>query len=514
MGHDADSCPERLSQKQLDNVSKVSKRRLDSNCEQCESMLNKLRKLRQKQELEAVQAKGQAASNDLEVARQKLKDAAEEAEEARRAASSAQAKAQEEVEKAGEARRAASSAQRAAEEVARAAQVEVEEAAMAAQAQVQAAIANAHAEQAIAKAALTEAAKWREEAEKEKQRVAARGAEVRTSADGLSTLPVPQRFGRQVMVGRGRKGETLGAGGMGGVERMRHIGGAAVAVKTPMARQALPPAERHSYAAREVDNELRILHLCAPNPNVIHAFGAFGLAEDWPRFIMEAADTDLSKRIQSRVAWSTFELEQIALGVACGLERVHLVGVIHCDIKPQNVLLVGNVAKVADFGVACYRRPSEPGDETRTQPAPFPWLHDTGGTCTWFSPERAEAFWMLPESSNLRLSDKEDVWAFGCLLQAMADMQTAPCWLRLSGQVNDVDDVHSWFTSKVGQKWCAKASYPFEDVSVAATNRDPGARPTMAEVRGALAGKFQLPMKNSGKAACERAQRLEAFYSQ
>jgi len=216
---------------------------------------------------------------------------------------------------------------------------------------------------------------------------------------------------------------------MGGVERMRHIGGAAVAVKTPMARQALPPAERHSYAAREVDNELRILHLCAPNPNVIHAFGAFGLAEDWPRFIMEAADTDLSKRIESRVAWSTFELEQIALGVACGLERVHLVGVIHCDIKPQNVLLVGNVAKVADFGVACYRRPSEPGDETRTQPAPFPWLHDTGGTCTWFSPERAEAFWMLPESSNLSV----------CLTRRMCGRSVAffrpwlTCRRRLAG---------------------------------------------------------------------------------
>ena len=43
---------------------------------------------------------------------------------------------------------------------------------------------------------------------------------------------------------------------------------------------------------------------------------------------------------------------------------------------------------------------------------------------------------------------------------------------------------------------------PFEDVSVAATNRDPGARPTMAEVRGALAGKFELPHKTSGEAAC------------
>ena len=80
--------------------------------------------------------------------------------------------------------------------------------------------------------------------------------------------------------------------------------------------------------------------------NVIHAFGAFGLAEEWPRFIMEAADTDLRKRIKTRAAWSTFELEQIALGVACGLERVHLMGVIHCDIKPEKGMSLVVVAYI------------------------------------------------------------------------------------------------------------------------------------------------------------------------
>ena len=87
------------------------------------------------------------------------------------------------------------------------------------------------------------------------------------------------------------------------------------------------------------------------------------------------------------------------------------------------------------------------------------------------------------------------MWAFGCLLEAMTRMDVSPCWLRSSGKVDDVDCVHSWFTSEVGRKWCAKASYPFQDVSVAATHRDPEARPTMVEVRGALAGKFELPSK-------------------
>ncbi|HWB81484.1 MAG TPA: serine/threonine-protein kinase [Nannocystaceae bacterium] len=38
--------------------------------------------------------------------------------------------------------------------------------------------------------------------------------------------------------------------------------------------------------------------------------------------------------------------------VADGLEALHARGLVHCDVKPANILVVGDVAKLADFGVA------------------------------------------------------------------------------------------------------------------------------------------------------------------
>ena len=36
--------------------------------------------------------------------------------------------------------------------------------------------------------------------------------------------------------------------------------------------------------------------------------------------------------------------------MACGLEAIHGIGVVHCDVKPENILLIGGTAKLADFG--------------------------------------------------------------------------------------------------------------------------------------------------------------------
>ncbi|XP_065865927.1 G-type lectin S-receptor-like serine/threonine-protein kinase LECRK3 [Euphorbia lathyris] len=91
---------------------------------------------------------------------------------------------------------------------------------------------------------------------------------------------------------------------------------------------------------------------------------------------------------------------QIALGIAKGLVYLHeecTTQIIHCDIKPQNILLDNNLdAKIADFGLAKLLML----DQSRTYTA-------IRGTKGYVAPE-----WFR----NLPITPKVDVYSFGVLL--------------------------------------------------------------------------------------------------
>ncbi|KAL5227128.1 hypothetical protein ABZP36_015393 [Zizania latifolia] len=100
------------------------------------------------------------------------------------------------------------------------------------------------------------------------------------------------------------------------------------------------------------------------------------------------------------LAWS--ERYKIALGTARGLAYLHhecLEWVIHCDVKPENILLTREFdAKISDFGLAkLSKRDGVSGVE----------FSHMRGTLGYMAPE-----WAL----NLRINAKVDVYSFGIVL--------------------------------------------------------------------------------------------------
>ncbi|XP_018579180.1 serine/threonine-protein kinase mos [Anoplophora glabripennis] len=61
-----------------------------------------------------------------------------------------------------------------------------------------------------------------------------------------------------------------------------------------------------------------------------------------------------SRQLQTLLEYDNYEIEarmiSFAMDICNGLDFVHGKGVLHLDIKPQNILVAGNVCKICDFG--------------------------------------------------------------------------------------------------------------------------------------------------------------------
>jgi serine/threonine protein kinase len=143
--------------------------------------------------------------------------------------------------------------------------------------------------------------------------------------------------------------KCLGAGSMGMVYACRHreLSGHLVAMKVLFGEMAKDPT-----AAARFRNEI-VASYGVNHPNVVRAYEYFRDG-DIIAFTMEyVAGGDLADRISMDDRMPVKEVVRMLLQMASGLQAIHQTGIIHRDMKPENILLTaqGDV-KITDFGIA------------------------------------------------------------------------------------------------------------------------------------------------------------------
>ncbi|MEV5763199.1 serine/threonine-protein kinase [Micromonospora sp. NPDC052213] len=275
----------------------------------------------------------------------------------------------------------------------------------------------------------------------------------------------------QLLAGRYRLGGRLGRGGMSEVYRAHdEVLERDVAVKVLVA--ADPSARRRIQA--EAKAAARLSH---PNVTAVHDYGESLLFDRYAPFVvMELLS---GRTLAQRLAAGPLpprEALRVCAEVAAALGAAHAEGLVHRDVKPENVVLTPTGAKVVDFGIAAVAGTPEIDFEGRLL-----------GTPAYLAPERLAAGEVLPAS---------DVYALGLLVhQALAGRlpwhsETQTGMLRAHayaepGPLPEVDGV----PPEVGRLYRRCLA------------KDPGDRPSAAEAARVLAGALaRMPYPEAGHA--------------
>jgi eukaryotic-like serine/threonine-protein kinase len=203
-----------------------------------------------------------------------------------------------------------------------------------------------------------------------------------------------------VLDGTYRLTRLLGQGAMGTVYEGHHTSaGKRLAVKV-MHRELLAYPELAMRFRREAKVTSELNH-----PNIVNVFGFGATPAGQPYLVMELLDgEDLQTRLERVGPLPLETVVQIVNQVASALAEAHAAGVVHRDLKTDNVFLVqapdgGVVAKVVDFGLS---------KVLKTSATKLTIARAVFGTPEFMAPEQAEG-------RQDAIDHRSDQWSLACL---------------------------------------------------------------------------------------------------
>jgi eukaryotic-like serine/threonine-protein kinase len=211
------------------------------------------------------------------------------------------------------------------------------------------------------------------------------------------------------LAGRYSVTRKIGQGGMGAVYEATHtLIGKRVAIKVLLDKYA-----RKEQVVARLEQEARLASSIG-HEHIIDITD-FGQTDDGRTFVvMEFLEGEsLSELLNREGPLPEARIAAITRQIASALGAAHAKGVVHRDVKPDNVFLLRrndkDFVKVVDFGISKSMRASDVGDEDS------PRLTQTGmvlGTPLYMSPEQARG--------DDELDARIDIYALGVIMYELA----------------------------------------------------------------------------------------------
>ena len=232
------------------------------------------------------------------------------------------------------------------------------------------------------------------------------------------------------------------------------------ALRRKVVVKVLPPELTAGVNVERFNREI-LLAAKLQHPHIVPVLTA-GETQGLPYYTMPLVEGEsLRGRLARANALSITEAVSLLKDVARALAYAHEHGIVHRDIKPDNVLITGGSATVTDFGIAKAISASrtQGAAETLTQ------IGTSIGTPTYMSPEQAAGD---PDTDH-----RTDIYSFGCMAYEMPT--------RRAGALQRLGELYE---AKGDAANAAKAYREFIELW---KNADPELQPRVAEAKRRLA---------------------------